>query len=165
MYLPYFLAVYIAYTLYMCVCVYMYIHKIGSKGWLGLMDLWSGIKSWWNWYLTHVVNFGEVQGAQLAKSTISPPHWCPLDLFRSFKVCSDANANRVQKAMGSYRTYSIHSKTVDLVPEFAVEDLASAKLQALVPALAVKDLPLGTTLMIYNLRWFSKYFYEVIVLI
>ena len=35
--------------------------------------------------------FGEVQNAQLAKSTLSlPSHWCHWDLFRSFKVCSYA---------------------------------------------------------------------------
>ena len=35
----------------------------------------------------------------------------------------------VLKATGSYRTYSIPSKTAALVPEFAVEDLPSEKLQ------------------------------------
>ena len=33
-------------------------------------DLWSGQKRWWNWYLTSVVNFGEVWMAQVAKSTL-----------------------------------------------------------------------------------------------
>ena len=41
----------------------------------------------------------------------------------------------------------IHSKTATLVPEFAVEDPPSAELQPWVPALAVKNLPLGRTLM------------------
>ena len=31
-------------------------------------------------------------------------HWCPWDIFRYFKVCSDAKESGVQKAMGSYRT-------------------------------------------------------------
>ena len=44
--------------------------------------------------------------------------------------------------MGSYRTYSIPSKTAALVPEFALEDLPSAELQPRFLALAVKDLPL-----------------------
>ena len=48
-------------------------------------------KPWWNWYLTSVVNFTEVRRAQLAKSTLITsmlvPPW---DLFRFFKVCSDA---------------------------------------------------------------------------
>ena len=35
----------------------------------------------------------------------------------------------MRKATGSYRTYSIHSKTGTLVPKFAVEDLPSAELQ------------------------------------
>ena len=40
----------------------------------------------------------------------------------------------------------IPSKTVTLVPEFAVEDLRLGRTAALVPDLAVKDLPLGRTL-------------------
>ena len=44
-----------------------------------------------------------------------------------------------RKATGSYRAYSIPSKTATLVPEFVVEDLLSA--------LAMTDLPLGRTLM------------------
>ena len=35
----------------------------------------------------------------------------------------------MRKATGSYRTYSIPSKTTALVPKFAVEDLRSAELQ------------------------------------
>ena len=42
----------------------------GGEGWLGFLDLWSGQKPWWNWYLTPVVNFCEVRRAQLAKSTL-----------------------------------------------------------------------------------------------
>ena len=48
--------------------------------------------------LTPAVNFGEVQKAQLAKSTLLPPHWCPWDLFRSFKVCSDAGCGKQREA-------------------------------------------------------------------
>ena len=40
----------------------------------------------------------------------------------------------------------IPSKTVILVPEFAVEDLPLGRTVALVPEFAVKDLPLGRTL-------------------
>ena len=40
----------------------------------------------------------------------------------------------------------IPSKTANLVPEFAVEDLPLGRTAALVPEFAVKDLPLGTTL-------------------
>ena len=35
-----------------------------------------------------VVNFCAIRKAQLAKPLSSPPCWCPLNLFRSFKVCS-----------------------------------------------------------------------------
>ena len=44
---------------------------------------------WWNRYLTPVVNFFEVRRAPLANPLSSPSCWCPWDLFRSFKVCSD----------------------------------------------------------------------------
>ena len=44
--------------------------RTGLEGWLGFLDVWSGIKLWWNWYLTPVVNIGEVRRAQLAKSTL-----------------------------------------------------------------------------------------------
>ena len=47
---------------------------------------------------------------------------------------------------GSYRTYSIPSKTAALDPEFEVEDLPSGELHPWFLALAVKDLPLGRTL-------------------
>ena len=50
----------------------------------------TGSLIWSNRYLSAVVKFGEVRKAQLAKSTLIPPCWCPWDLFRSFKVCSDA---------------------------------------------------------------------------
>ena len=64
--------------------------------------------------LTPAVNFGEVRRAQLAKSISSLPRWCPWDLFRSFKVCSEAREREREreresgapKAKGSYRTYS-----------------------------------------------------------
>ena len=57
---------------------------------IGFPDLCSGQKSWWNWCLTPVANFGEVRRAQLARSTLLTSRWCPWDFFRSFKVCSDA---------------------------------------------------------------------------
>ena len=38
------------------------------------------------------------------------------------------------------------SKTVTLVPKFAVDDLPLGRTAALVPEFAVKDLPLGRTL-------------------
>ena len=58
-----------------------------EEGWLEFVDLWSGQKPWCNWYLTPVVNFGEVQRAQLAKSTLLTSMLVPLG---SFQVCSNA---------------------------------------------------------------------------
>ena len=78
------------------------------------------------------MNFGEVQRAQLAKSTLLTS---TLVLLGSFKVCSDAKEREsgVQKAMGSYNGKLPHlfspCKTAFLVPEFAVEDLPLAELQ------------------------------------
>ena len=54
----------------------------GGEGRLGFPDLWSGQKHWWNWYLTPVVNFGEVRRAQLAKSTLLTSSLVPLGSFR-----------------------------------------------------------------------------------
>ena len=65
----------------------IYIYIVGGEGWLGFPDLWSGQKPWWNWYLTPVVNFGQVRRAQLAKSILLTSTLVPLG---SFKVCSDA---------------------------------------------------------------------------
>ena len=53
----------------------------------------------------------------------------------------------MQKATGSYRTYSFPSKTAAWVPEFAVEDLPLSRTAAMVPVFAVNDLPLGRILM------------------
>ena len=53
-----------------------------------------------------------------------------LDLLRSVQILK-----RVQKATGSYRTYSILGKTAALVPEFAVDDLPTAELQPRIPRL------------------------------
>ena len=56
----------------------------------------------------------------------SPPHWCPWDIFRSFDVCSDAKKREREWGAESNRKLPhlfIPSKTVTLVPEFAVKDL------------------------------------------
>ena len=74
-----------------------------------------------------VFDFGEVRRAQLAKTALLTSTLVPLG---SFKVCSEAKENGVQKAMGSYRTYSVPGKTAVLVFEFVVEDLPSAELQS-----------------------------------
>ena len=94
-------------------------------------DLWSDQKPWWNWYLTPVVNFGEVRRAQLAKSTLltsTLQRWCPWDLFRSFKMLKREWG---EKSNGKLPRLFIPRKTAILVPEFAVEDLPSSKLQPL----------------------------------
>ena len=78
-----------------------------------------------------MVNSGEVQRVQLAKSTLFTPCWCPWDLFRSFNLCSDAKG-RVGCGKQREATATIQSllkKTAALVPELAVEDLLSAELQ------------------------------------
>ena len=70
----------------MFIVVYIY---GGGKEWLGFSDLWFSQKPWWNWYLTPVENFGQIRRAQLAKFTLLTSTLVPLDLFWSFKVCSD----------------------------------------------------------------------------
>ena len=47
---------------------------------------------------------------------------------------------------GKVQHLFIPSKTVTLIPELAVENLLSDITASLVPAFAVKDLPLGRTL-------------------
>ena len=74
--------------------------------------------------------------AQLAKSTLLTSTLVPWDLFRSFKVCSDAEENGVRKEKGSYRIAA-------WIPEFAEEELPFSRTAALVPEFAVKDLLLG----------------------
>ena len=41
-----------------------------GEGLFGILELWSGEKPWWNWYLTLVANFGEVWRIQVPKSTL-----------------------------------------------------------------------------------------------
>ena len=108
----------------------------------GSLILW---KTWWNWYLTPVVNFGEFRRIQLAKSTHSLPRRGPWNLFRSFKVCSDAKERVTWKSKWKLPHLFISSKTATLVPAFAVEDQPIGRTATLVPALAMKDLPLGRT--------------------
>ena len=73
---------------------------------------WRDTHSCCNWYLTPVVNFGEVCSAQLAKSTFLTSTFVPWNLFRSFKVCSDAK-ERVR--CRNQRDLFIPSKTATLV--------------------------------------------------
>ena len=77
-----------------------------------------------------MVNFDEIQRAQLAKSTLLTSILVPWDLFRSSKACSDAE-ERVgcRKQQEAYAPIQSLLQTAALVPEFAVEDLPSAELQ------------------------------------
>ena len=93
---------------------------------MGFLDLWCGQKPWWKWYLTSVVNFGEVWRAQLAKSTLLTSMSVPLGSLRSVEILKrewDAESNRKLPLL------FIYGITVALVLEFAVEDLPSAELQ------------------------------------
>ena len=87
-----------------------------DEGWLGFPDLWSGQKPWWNWYLTPVVNFGQVRWAQLVKSALLISSLVPLGSFQIFYgLFRCSRESGVQKARGSYRTYS---SLVKLQPRF-----------------------------------------------
>ena len=86
-----------------------------------------------------MVNF-EVRRAQLAKSTLHiAPRWGPWDLFRSFKVYSDAKSEWGAESNGKLPHLFFLSKTV--IPESAVEDLLLSKTAVLVPEFAMKDYP------------------------
>ena len=101
--------------------------------------------------LTFVVNFDEVQRAQLAKSLSPPPRWGPWDIFRPFKVCSVAKESEWDaESNGKLPHLFIRSKTATLLSEFAVEDLPWDRTATLVPAFAVKDVPLDRTLWWYT---------------
>ena len=92
-----------------------------------------------------MVNFGEVQRAQLAKSTLLTSTLVPLG---SFEVCSDAKEREWgAESNGKLLHLFIPSKTAILVPEFAVEDLPLERTATLVPAFSLKDLSLGRTLV------------------
>ena len=98
----------------------------GGKGRLGFPDLRSGQKLWWNWYLTPVVNFGEVQRAQSAKSTLLTSTLVPWDLLRSFQMLKrewGAESN------GKLPHLFIPSKTATLVPVFAGKNCLWTELQ------------------------------------
>ena len=77
----------------------------------------------------------------------SPPRWCPWDLFRSFKVCSDAK-ERVGCRRQREATAPIQS-LVKLQPRFLSLWWKTCLRQncRLSSVIAVKDLPLGRTLM------------------
>ena len=72
-----------------------------------------------------------MSGKPIQRNPLSSlPRGCSWNLFRSFKVCSNAKERvGVRKATGRYHTYLIPGKTAVLVPEFAVKDLPSAELK------------------------------------
>ena len=69
-----------------------------------------------------MVSFGEVQRAQLANPLSSPLRWCPWNLYRTFKACSDVK-ERVKCEKQRVATAPIPGKIASLVPEFTVEKL------------------------------------------
>ena len=69
-----------------------------------------------------------------------------LGFFRSFKVCSDAKEGVDAESNGKLPHLFIPSKSATLVPEFAVKDLPLGRTVVFVIEFAVKDLPLGRTL-------------------
>ena len=70
--------------LFLKYCIVLYFFKYCIVLYLGFWDIWSGQESWRNWYLTPVVNFGEVWRAQLAKSTLLTTVPVPLGSFQIF---------------------------------------------------------------------------------
>ena len=116
-------------------------YDVSERGVLGFPDLWSGQKPWWNWY-----NYNPCAGFRWSPvgpvSQIHNPHLhvgAPRiisDLIRPFQMLKrkwGAESN------GKLPHLFIHSKSA-----------------VLVPALAVKDLPLGRTLW-----WLWQYHTEL----
>ena len=96
---------------------------------IGISDLVK--KPWWKWYLTPVVNFGEVRRGQLAKWTLLTSTLVPLGSFQILRSVQMLNREWGAESNGKllHCTYSIPGKTVALVPEFVVEDMPSAEMQ------------------------------------
>ena len=101
------------------------IHHFGKKPFNWVFWISTLVKNPYG-SLILVVNFGEVWRTQLAKSTLLPSTLVPLDLFRSFKVCSDA-----KKRVGCRKQQEVTAPIqflVKLQPEFVVEYLPLAEL-------------------------------------
>ena len=77
---------------------------------MGFPDLLPGQKP--------VVNFGEVQRAQLAKSTLLTSTWCPWDHF-SLTSIQILKREWGAESIGKLPHLFIPGKTAALVPEFA----------------------------------------------
>ena len=119
----------------------------GAKGDCDFRSLiWS--KTWWNWYLTLVVNFGEVQRAVLAKSTLLTSTLVPLGSFQNLlRSVQMLKREWVQKATGSYRTYSSLIKHKLRFLSMQWKTCLWAEFQPWCLSLQVKDLPLGRILV------------------
>ena len=73
--------------------------------------------------------------------------YCTSSIVHSMKFCFFTKL--YAESNGKLPHLFIPSKTVILVPEFAVEDLPLGRTAAMVPKFAVKDLPLGRTLWLW----------------
>ena len=120
---------------------------------IGISDLWSGQKILINWYLTPVVNFGEVRCPQLAKYSTSRRVGAPGIFSDLLKFVQMLKREWGAKSNGKLSHIFIPSKTATLVPEFAVEQLPLHRTTAWVPEYTVKDLTLGRTLRWYNIKY------------
>ena len=105
------------------------IGQSGGEGWLGFPDLWSGQK------LMELIfnSCGEfLWSPECPVSQILSPqlHVGAPGIFSDF-LRSVQMLKRLwgAESNGSYRTYSNSGKSATLIPEFAMEDLPSTKLQ------------------------------------
>ena len=142
----------------------VYLHKKTFTTQCIELQPFSGQKPWWNWYSTSVVNFCGVWRAQLAKSTLLTSMLCAPGIFSDLlKSVQMLKREWVRKETGSYRTYSSLVKLqpwflslwwdtclwAELQPWFLSLRGRSAfgRTAILVPAFAVKYLPVANTLM------------------
>ena len=91
-----------------------------------------------------MVNFREVQRAQLAKFTLLTSSLVPLGSFQIFlRSAQKLKREWGVESNGKLPHLFIPSKTANLVLEFVVEKLPLSRTAVFVPRFAVKDLPLG----------------------
>ena len=131
---------------------------LGGEGWLGFPDLWSRKKPWWNWYLIPVVNFCEVRGARLAKSTLLTSTLVPFgssqDLLMSVQMLKrewDTENN------GSYRTYSYVLKLQPWFLSLRWKTCLWAELQRWCLSLQWKTCPWTEHSMMMILSWIGTW--------
>ena len=92
---------------------------MGGEVWLGFPDLRSGQNPWWNWYLTSVVNFGEVWARQIHSPNL---HAGTPGIFSDLSTCvqmlkREWGAESNEKLLHLF----IPRKTATFVPEFFSE--------------------------------------------